>query len=118
MTSISQNKPAPSPAAEHRVVFVLLLILQVIGALSLVLWLVSIFAIGMMADNISQLESKGPILPFLIPAVVCYPVLPIGMTILAWVLFRRRKGLAAVLITIVELILAAALFWAFLPPGS
>ncbi len=103
MTSVSQNSSI-SPARHPWGVIAWLLISQVIGLLSLVPWLV-LAGLSLMAFD-SGVSTEAELF---VGAVWCYPVLPIGAAIVAWILFALKKGRAALVITSLPLLLAVPL---------
>lgn len=81
-----------------------LIISQLIGLLSLLPWFV-IAGLSLMA-----FDSGGTAQAWAFAgAIWCYPVLPIGSAIVAWILFAVKKKRAALIVTSLPLLVAVPL---------
>ena len=103
----SASEPESGSASltlHHQRVVAWLVISQVVGLLSLVPWL-AVAGLSFMAFDSGY--STGAAV--FVGAVLCYPLLPIGAAIIAWVLRARRRDTAALVVTSLPLLVAVPL---------
>lgn len=94
--------------APPRALLIWLIVSQALAALSLVPW-------GFMAGLSVRSSDSGVTRPTiaLVAMVWAYPIVPLACSIIAWLLYRRRRARAAGLITAIPLLPAALLWLAF-----
>ena len=110
-----ENVPQNKPAQQRWRTVIWLLVLQVIGCLPLIPWVVAAPLSFMAFDSGVSNEAT-----LFVGAVWCYPALPLGAALLAWILFALKKDRAALVVTSLPLLIVLPIlaFIAYLGLGG
>lgn len=96
--------PTPLPALRNRSVLIWMIASQLLGALSLLPWLIMAGLAVMAFDS-----GFSPQAAAFVGAIWSYPLLPIGAAIVSWFFYAKRRMRAAAIATSIPMVLVLPL---------